>query len=228
MLMQLNLIEIASYGFMLYLLAKAVAHWSEGFSMRRRARATAMRLTDIEIEIFQRGPTPASFSKLRELAPGTNLGSVLESDVTPENLPALMEIADEAIRADIEKLDDACQQNEISGPRWGLLFTVLGAAFALSGIGNNTSAESQIGNIAFALKNTGLGLLVAIIEASTIARQVFPAADTFRDVSRRALRLLAEDVATDQHDRAMIAAGRRHQAPTVTGRRDQEEMANAT
>lgn len=189
MLNQFSLAEIVSYGVMAILIARAIVHRTEARSLASRLRAAKTELWEIASYLRDGGPRARGLAMARQAVGEFALADVFQFAGRTEDFWMIKTQVDEAVSAQFESLYDGCEQNELAGPRWGLLFTSLGIVLALMSASRETGspANFELSSVALAMVNTGLGLGVAIIERSTLSRHVISLANELREVSTRIL-----------------------------------------
>jgi len=189
MLNQFSLAEIVSYGVMAILIARAIVHRAEARSLASRLRAAKTELREIADYLRNNGPRARGLAMARQAVEELALADVFQFAGWTGDFWIIKTQVDEAVCAEFESLYDACEQNELAGPRWGLLFTSLGIVLALMSVsrGTGSPANFDLNSVALAMVNTGLGLGVAIIERSTLARHVISLANELREISTKIL-----------------------------------------
>lgn len=189
MLNQFSLAEIISYGIMALLLARAIAHRFEARALKARLRPLRAELREIVYDLRAGAATAHGLAGARQAAMGLALADAFRGALRSGDSIAIKERVDDAIGAQFGVLYDACEQNELTGPRWGLLFTSFGIVLALMSAGRTTGSPPsfELSGVALAMINTGLGLAVAIIERATLAQHVVPLANDLRELATRIL-----------------------------------------
>ena len=177
-------IEIISYGVMVVLVIKAIAHRSHAYAVAKSYAPIVRELREIGASMG-RAHTPLC---ALDRAHGALLGTALDGIVkncradTPPKLIDLW-VAD-GVRAEIGPLYRACERNHSNGPSWGLVFTVVGASLALHSAGATEGGAAfhteMIGGVSLALLSTGIGMVVAIVEQNTMSKLLTPLAQDLR------------------------------------------------
>jgi hypothetical protein len=184
MLLRYSIVEVVSYGVMTILIASALAHRNQARSLAKRLRVVVASLHHIVSRLREGEAAADGVSLAREAVDGLVLADVFHMAGRYQDFWVIKERVDQAIGAQFDPLFEACEQNELAGPRWGLMFTALGIVLTLAAAGREASGQGalDLSNVALAMVNTGLGLGVAIMERSTLAQYLTSLADELRAV----------------------------------------------
>jgi biopolymer transport protein ExbB/TolQ len=182
MLLEHSAVELITYAVMGFLIARAIGHRIAAFMHAEQHQTCVDGLQDA-VEYLRRGESPAGGTALaRRAAAGLALSKIFQLLPRYQDLSFIEQRVDEAIRVEFGSLYDRCEQNELAGPRWGLLFTALGIMLTLIAASDDsgTLVKIDFNRIAMAMINTALGIFIANFERSTLAFYIMPFADEMR------------------------------------------------
>jgi hypothetical protein len=200
MLSQYSAVELISYAVMAFLISRAIGHRVEAITCKKRLLVCLAGLQGAA-NYLRSGEAPAGGTALaRKAAEGLALRDIFQLSPRFQNLGFIEHKVDESIQAQLGSLYERCEQSELAGPRWGLLFTALGIMLTLITASNDSGALVKIdfNHIALAMINTALGIFIANIERSTLAFHIMPIADKLRAT---AIAILIEANCADERQR---------------------------
>lgn len=179
----ITLAQLFSYTLMMLLLARAFAHAFEARARTKRLKPVAGQLTRIGLDL-EAGHISAekAIAEAQTIVARSPLEGLFSISGRIRVGGGIQEQVDEKITVALGRLHAAATANEAAGPRYGLALTALGIVLRFTG-----GSDAELSNVGIALVTTGLGMLVAVIEAWTLNGRIEPLADEVRRTATRIL-----------------------------------------
>ena len=179
-MLNFSLIGIVSYGLMLVLSGLALAHRFEARSLAKQLNPALAELLRARDFIRGGGDPDAALAMARHATEGLPLAPVFARGVDCGDPRLLIDQIDEEIDTLLGGLSESCELNEALGPRFGLVFSVVGTFLVMA---TATPQSIPLAGIGIAMGNTAMGMGVGIIEAATITKHIAPFAKRLSQVS---------------------------------------------
>lgn len=171
--------QLFSYALMLLLVARALEHAFEAWAQVRRLGRVASHLTAISDDLKAgHVPLDVALAQAIDIVKGGPLSDVFRITGRIRISGGIREQIDDALTAAFGRLHAAVVANEAAGPRCGLALTALGIVLHFSG-----ASQEGLANVGIALVTTGLGMLVAVLEALTLNAAIIPTAERLRSAA---------------------------------------------
>lgn len=176
--------QILSYGLMLVLLARALAHGFAARAEARRLRPVIRDLQDVEGALREGLPSRQALARARAAVAGGPLRDLFRVSARLALSDGIRDQIDEVVTACLGRLNEAVMITELAGPRFGLALTAAGIVIhAAPQAGGSGPAGPELSTVGIAVVTTGLGMVVAIVASWTLNRTIIPLASDLRQVA---------------------------------------------